>query len=160
MPQLRWFARPVCTSVDPDLPDARSCISAYVAELNRRSETGYDPTAGVSADPHELRPPAGAMLVAYLHGEPVGCGAVKHHAREPSDIKRMWVAEPVRGLGIGKQLLGELESRALAHGARSVRLDTNHNLTEAIAMYRRAGYTEITRYNDEPFADHWFEKRL
>jgi len=146
--------------VDPGHPDAQRCIEAYFAELDRRSESGYDPAAGVSAEPHELRPPAGVLLLAYLRGEPVGCGALKHHARAPSEIKRLWVDGSVRGLGIGRRLLAELEARALEHGAGAVRLDTNRNLSEAIAMYRKAGYAEVPAFNDEPFAHHWFEKDL
>jgi GNAT superfamily N-acetyltransferase len=145
---------------DPEHPDATRCIAAYFAELNRRSETGFDPTAGVSAEPHEIRPPAGALLIAYLHGDAVACGALKHHRDAWTELKRMWVADEVRGLGIGRRLLTALESRARADGARTVRLDTNHNLTEAIVMYRSAGYVEIPRFSDEPFADHWFEKTL
>jgi ribosomal protein S18 acetylase RimI-like enzyme len=53
-----------------------------------------------------------------------------------------------------------MERRATEHGARAVRLDTNRHLTEAIAMYRSAGYVEVPRFNDEPFAHHWFEKRV
>jgi GNAT superfamily N-acetyltransferase len=145
---------------DPDDPDARACIDAYFAELNRRSETPFDPAAGVTADPHELRPPAGIFLLAYLHGEPVGCGAVKNHPGELSEIKRMWVADRARGMGLGRRMLEALERQAAEFGATTVRLDTNRNLTEAIAMYRSAGYTDIERYNDEPFAHHWFQKRL
>jgi DNA-binding MarR family transcriptional regulator/GNAT superfamily N-acetyltransferase len=146
--------------VDPAHRDAQRCLRAYFAELDRRSDSGFDPGAGVSAEPYELRPPAGLLLVAYLRGEPVGCGALKHAPGEPSDIKRMWVAEAVRGLGVGRRLLAELESRARAHGARAVRLETNRALTEAIAMYRQAGYAEVPAFNDEPFAHHWFQKRL
>src|SRR5215208_884366 len=83
---------------DPEHPDARQCLRAYFAELDRRSETGFDPAAGVGAAPHELRPPAGVLLVARLHGAPVGCGALKLHPGAPSEIKRMWVADAVRGL--------------------------------------------------------------
>jgi ribosomal protein S18 acetylase RimI-like enzyme len=54
----------------------------------------------------------------------------------------------------------ELEARALEGGARTVRLETNRTLTEAIAMYRKAGYVEVPAFNDEPFAHHWFEKPL
>ena len=72
----------------------------------------------------------------------------------------MWVAESARGLGIGRRLLAELEARAAAHGARAVRLETNRTLSEAIALYRSAGYVEVPAFNDEPFADHWFEKIL
>lgn len=148
------------TPVDPTHRDARHCFDAYFAELDRRSEAGFDPAAGISAEPHELRPPAGVLLLAYLHAEPVGCGAVKHHRDAPSEIKRMWVADAVRGLGIGRRLLVALEARALEHGARTVRLETNGNLTEAIAMYRRAGYADVPAFNAEPFAHHWFEKDL
>ena len=146
--------------VDPTHPDAEHCVGAYLAELNRRWETGYDPAAGVSAAPHELRPPAGVMLVAYRGAEPVGCGALKHRPGAPTEIKRMWVAESARGLGLGRRLLGALEARAAAPGAEAVRLETNRNLVEAIALYRSAGYVEVAPFNDEPFAHHWFEKRL
>jgi DNA-binding MarR family transcriptional regulator/GNAT superfamily N-acetyltransferase len=147
-------------TVDPTDADARLCIRAYFAELNRRSESGFDPSAGTSAEPHELTPPAGAFLIAYLRGEPAGCGGVKHHPGEASEIKRLWVAESARGLGVGKRLLGALEALIAQSGATTARLDTNRTLVEAIAMYRAAGYVEIPAFNDEPFAHHWFEKRL
>jgi DNA-binding MarR family transcriptional regulator/GNAT superfamily N-acetyltransferase len=146
--------------VDPAHPDARQCIRAYYDELDRRSESGFDPAGGISAEPHELRPPAGLFLVAYLRSEPVGCGAAKHHPGAPSEIKRMWVAESTRGLGLGRRLLAELEEAAARSGARAVRLETNRALTEAIALYRSSGYLEVPAFNDEPFAHHWFEKRL
>ena len=146
--------------VDPNHPDARQCFRAYFAELDRRSESGFDPDTGISAEPHELIPPAGCLLIAYLHEEPVGCGAVKHHRGAPSEIKRMWVSESARGLGLGRRLLEELEARAAASGAAMTRLETNRHLFEAIALYRSAGYREVPAFNDEPFADHWFEKGL
>jgi DNA-binding MarR family transcriptional regulator len=146
--------------VDPAHPDARACVRRYFGELDRRSDSGFDPAQGVSAEPHELRPPAGLLLVAYLRGEPIGCGAVKHHAAAPSEIKRMWVAETARGLGLGRRLLTALEAAAARSGAPAARLETNRTLTEAVALYRSAGYEEVPAFNDEPFADHWFEKPL
>ena len=146
--------------MDPAHRDAVRCLAAYVAELNRRSASGYDPRVGVSAEPHELVPPAGSFLIAYLGHEAVGCGAVKHHRGAPSEIKRMWVTESARGLGIGRRLLSELEASAVKSGADRARLETNRALVEAIAMYRSAGYGEVPAFNEEPFADHWFEKRL
>src|SRR3954470_15449575 len=94
--------------VDPNHPDARGCFEAYFAELDARSESGFDPQAGISAEPDELTPPAGGLLIAYLRAEPIGCGAVKHHPDAPSEIKRMWVSPAARGLGLGRRLLGEL----------------------------------------------------
>jgi len=146
--------------VDPAAADAQRCLRAYFAELDRRTESGFDPTRGVSADPHELRAPAGRFLIAYLGDEPVGCGAVKHLPGGPSDIKRMWVAESARGLGLGRRLLAELESLARDHGAPAARLETNNALTEAIEMYRSSGYVEVPAFNAEPFAHHWFQKPL
>jgi GNAT superfamily N-acetyltransferase len=90
------------TTVDPEHPDAQYCLAEYVAELNRRSERGFDPAVGATALPHEVRPPAGEFFVAYLHGEAVGCGAVKHHKDAPAEIKRMWIAPRARGLGLGR----------------------------------------------------------
>jgi DNA-binding MarR family transcriptional regulator/GNAT superfamily N-acetyltransferase len=147
-------------TTDPRAADARRCLRAYFAELDRRSDTGYDPAAGVSAEPHEMTPPAGRFLVAYLRGEPVACGGVKHHPGEPSDIKRMWVAESARGAGLGRRLLAELEADARRSGAQATRLETNRVLVEAIGLYRSAGYAEVPAFNDEPFGDHWFQKRL
>lgn len=146
--------------VDPDGDDARLCVSAYFAELNERSPVPFNPATGISAEPRELRPPAGALLVAYRREEPVGCGAVKHHAGAPSEIKRMWVSPTARGFGLGRRMLHELEQIAVASGATIARLETNENLVEAINLYRSAGYLEVPAFNDEPFAHHWFEKLL
>lgn len=147
-------------SVDPEHPDARYCLAEYVAELNGRSERGFDPSVGATALPHEVRPPAGEFFVAYLHGEAIGCGAVKHHADAPAEIKRMWIAPSARGLGLGRRLLETLEECAFAAGARVAHIETSAVLTEALSLYRSAGWVEVPRFNDEPFADHWFEKRL
>ena len=146
--------------VDPEHRDAQYCLRSYFAELDRRFDTGFDPTASLPSDPHEIRAPNGLFLVAVLRGEPVGCGALKFHGDEPTEVKRMWVAPSARGLGLGRRLLFELEARAAAHGSHTVHLETNKTLTEAIAMYRSSGYVEVDAFNDEPYGDHWFAKTL
>lgn len=146
--------------VDPASRDARRCIQAYVSELNRRSHLPFDPAKGASVEPSEMTPPAGLFLVAYRHGEAVGCGGVRHRPGGPSEIKRLWVAEPARGLGIGRRIHGELEAEARRSGATTVRLETNSTLVESIAMYRSSGYRDVEPFNDEPFATHWFAKEL
>ncbi len=146
--------------VDPDHEHARYCRDAYYAEIDRRFEHGFDLEQSITAEGDQLRPPAGVLLVAYLHGEPVGCGALRCPAGGPGTLKRMWVAGAARGLGIGRRLLAELESRAAAHGCAAVRLETNRALREAIELYRSAGYVEVAPFNDEPHADHWFTKAL
>jgi GNAT superfamily N-acetyltransferase/DNA-binding HxlR family transcriptional regulator len=147
-------------AVDPGGPDARRCLRAYFAELDRRADRPFDPTKGSPAEPTDLRGTAGSFLVAYLHDAPIGCGAVKHPPGAPSEIKRMWVAESARGLGIGRLLLEHLEQLARERGCELLRLETNRALVEAIALYRSAGYEEVAAFNREPFADHWFAKQL
>jgi DNA-binding MarR family transcriptional regulator/GNAT superfamily N-acetyltransferase len=147
--------------VDPESPDAQRCLRAYVAELNRRApDRGFDPRRGATAEPHEVRPPNGAFVVVYLRGEAVGCGAVKHHPGAVTDIKRMWLAESARGLGLGRRLLEHLEGLAREHGSAEAHMETSDVLPEAIALYRSAGYAEVAPFNDEPFADRWFAKPL
>jgi DNA-binding MarR family transcriptional regulator/GNAT superfamily N-acetyltransferase len=148
------------SAVDPEHPAAQYCLAEYVAELNRRSRRRFDPSVGATALPHEVRPPAGEFFVAYLHGEAVGCGAVRHHADAPAEIKRMWIASPVRGLGLGRRLLERLEACARGGGARVAHIETSAVLVEALSLYRSTGWVEVPAFNDEPFADHWFEKAL
>jgi DNA-binding MarR family transcriptional regulator/GNAT superfamily N-acetyltransferase len=145
---------------DPASADARWCLEQYVLELNERFDVGWDPARSISAQAHELVPPAGLFLVAHLHQQPVGCGALKFHADAPTELKRMWVAPQVRGLGVGRRLLQELERHAREAGITVLHLETNRALTEAIALYRRSGYREVAAFNDEPYAHHWFEKYL
>jgi DNA-binding MarR family transcriptional regulator/GNAT superfamily N-acetyltransferase len=146
-------------AADPASADARACFEAYFRELEERFEAGFDPARTVSADPEELVPPAGLFLIAQLDGHPVGCGALKVKARRLGEVKRMWVAPDARGLGIAQRLLDALEKHAAQMGLETLQLDTNRALKEARALYARNGYREIPRYNDNPYADHWFEKR-
>ncbi|MEA5363181.1 MarR family winged helix-turn-helix transcriptional regulator [Amycolatopsis sp., V23-08] len=142
----------------PGHPDARFCLGEYFAELARRFDGGFEPERSNPAADDEMTPPAGVLLVATLRGEPVGCGALKFHDGAPAEVKRMWVAPSARGLGLGRRLLGELEAHAAANGVRTLRLETNRALAEAIGLYRAAGYREVPAFNDEHYADHWFEK--
>jgi DNA-binding MarR family transcriptional regulator/GNAT superfamily N-acetyltransferase len=146
--------------VDPASPDAAASLAAYFRELDERFDAGFDPARSLTADVDEMRAPRGLFVVARLHGEAIGCGGVKLYADRPAYIKRMWVSPRTRGLSLGRRLLSELEALAAANGAHAVQLETNRALVEAIAMYRSAGYVEVAPFNDEPYADHWFEKAL
>jgi DNA-binding MarR family transcriptional regulator/GNAT superfamily N-acetyltransferase len=148
------------TLTDPDTPAARWCIEQYFDELAGRFEAGFDPARSISAEAQELTPPAGLLLLARLRDEPIGCGALKLHENAPGEIKRMWVAPRARGLGLGRRLLKELERHAEEMGVRVLHLETNQTLSEAIELYRHSGYQEVEAFNDEPYAHHWFEKRL
>ena len=145
---------------DPADPAARACVRAYVEELGRRFDAGFNPARSLPAADQEMSPPAGVFLVATLHSEAVGCGGLKFHDSAPAEVKRMWVAPAARGLGLGRRLLTELESHAAMHGVTVLRLETNGSLAEAISLYRSSGYHEVAAFSDEPYAHHWFEKTL
>jgi DNA-binding MarR family transcriptional regulator len=142
-------------SEDPTSSDARWCLGHYFADLDEMFEEGFDLQPGeLAADPN------GVFLMARLGGQPAGCGVITAIEPGVGEIKRMWVDHPHRGLGIAKRLLAALEETARRQGFERIRLDTNRALDTAKAMYRSAGYRDIERYNDNPYADHWFEKKL
>jgi DNA-binding MarR family transcriptional regulator/GNAT superfamily N-acetyltransferase len=150
----------VIERVDPASPSARWCWAQYFAELDRRFPGGFDPGTSLHVEDRDFVPLRGAFLVASIDGETVGGGAVKLSAPHVGWLKRMWIADAARGLGIGRRLLDALEREALALGATRMRLDTNKTLKEAIALYRSAGYRRVGAFNAERYATHWFEKRL
>ena len=135
-------------------------MGRYFAELDERFPAGFDPGDTLVADAGDLEAPRGVFVVARADEAPVACGGVQTIDDGVGEIKRMWVDEAMRGRGLGRRLLAELEDQCRSLGHHTVRLDTNSRLPEAVAMYRRSGYSEIERYNDNPYPDHWFEKRL
>jgi GNAT superfamily N-acetyltransferase len=143
-----------------DSAESQACLNAYFSELGSRFPRGFDPAASVSADPDELRPPAGQFLLVRCGCRPRGCGAIKHLGAGIGEVKRMWLHPELRGRGAGRKLLAALEACSRELGIHTLRLDTSAHLAEAIALYRASGYLEIAPYNDNPYADYWFEKRL
>jgi len=143
---------------DPTSPVAREVVGRYFAEIGRRF--GFDPAGEADKDAALLVPPAGLFVVAVSDGDPVACGGLQTIAAGVGELKRMWVHDDWRGAGLGSRLLRYLEDQARALGHGTLRLDTNGALTEAITMYERTGYRRIDRYNDNPWATHFFEKSL
>jgi len=145
---------------DPDGLAAQQCLQRYYAEIAARFRGGFDPARGAPPGSGEFAAPRGCLLIARLFGAPIGCGALRTFAVGIGEIKRMWIAPDARGLGLGRRLLAELEQQARRRRMRAIRLDTNSALSEALALYRSSGYREIRRFNDNPYAQHWFEKKL
>jgi GNAT superfamily N-acetyltransferase len=143
-------------AADPTSPAATACLAAYYAELDRRFPGGFTPP---DPDPSLalMVPPAGTFLIA---GRSLGCVALLPESPGIAEVKRLWVAEAARGRGLGGQLMAAVADAARALGYARLRLDTSAHLPGAVAMYRRAGWTEIARYNANPFAHHWFETPL
>jgi len=145
---------------DPRSDAARFCLDAYAAELDAVFDGGFDPAVSRPVDPELLSAPQGVLLVARLRTAPIACGALRLHPGEAAEIKRVWVAPAARRLGVARRVLSELEEHARRSGATVVHLDTNRALRAATALYRASGYEAVAPFNDEPYAHHWFEKRL
>jgi len=147
-------------AADPASPQAQHCLRRYFAELAVRFPGGFDLSRDGTGNSADLAPPDGCLLIARLAGEPVGCAGLRPLEPGVGEIKRMWVAPGARGCGIGRRFLGELEQLARRRGMRALRLDTHSSLGEALGLYRSCGFREIARFNDNPYAHHWFEKIL
>jgi GNAT superfamily N-acetyltransferase len=150
----------VLEPADPRSQDALYCLHAYYDELAARFETGFD--VNLSADPEatDMMPPRGQFLLAMSDGLPLGCVGLKGTDKGYAEIKRLWIAPSARGLGLAKRLMTEIEARARGLGIAKLRLDTNSALPEAVALYQNTGWTQIDRFNDDPYPDWFFEKHL
>ncbi|WP_050406516.1 bifunctional helix-turn-helix transcriptional regulator/GNAT family N-acetyltransferase [Bradyrhizobium embrapense] len=146
--------------MDPRSEAARYCLGEYYAELARRFKQGFD--VKLSRDPNakDMVRPRGSFIVAMSDGLPIGCVGLKGTSGEYAEIKRLWVAPAARGLGLGRRLMDAAESAARELDIAVLRLDTNSALAEAGQLYRRTGWTEIPRFNDDPYPDLFFEKHL
>ncbi|MBL0885704.1 bifunctional helix-turn-helix transcriptional regulator/GNAT family N-acetyltransferase [Myceligenerans indicum] len=145
-------------TVDPLSDGARSAVGRYVTEL--ATLFPFAPGEPSERDAAELRAPSGRFVLAVDDGEPVACGGLRDLGDGVAEIKRMWVHPGWRGAGLATRLLRHLETLAAEAGHTRVRLDTNEHLEAAIALYQRAGYRQVDRYNENPDATHFFEKRL
>lgn len=147
--------------VDPHSPDAAAAMSAYFDELAATFPDGFEYGDALGSGSDSMRLPAGAFVIAYnAGGDVAACGGIQRIDDTTGEIKRMWVAPVGRGKGLGRALLEHLESVVTDLGYSDVVLDTNDTLGPAIAMYETAGYEHVERYNDNPYADHWFRKQL
>ncbi len=147
---------------DPRSADAQWAMGSYFAELDERFTTGFDvdEARDEDAEADALSAPGGGFVVIRTDGVAIGCGGVRRFDEHVAEIKRMWIHPEWRGLELGRRLLEHLEQFAADQGRTRVVLDTNSNLTEAIAMYESMGYESIERYNDNPYAQRWFAKSL
>jgi GNAT superfamily N-acetyltransferase len=144
----------------PHDPASRVCLERYYAELDVRFPGGFVVEQSFDPEPAQLLPPQGAFLVAFAGDEPVGCVGLKGTCADYSEIKRMWIDPAMRGSGLARALMKAAEDAARALGVTLLRLDTHSALANAIAIYRHWGWSEIPRFNDDPYAEVFFEKSL
>jgi GNAT superfamily N-acetyltransferase len=113
-------------------------------------------------DPADVAGGRGAFAIARLAGRPVGCGALRVLEPGIGEVKRIFVAADVRGRGLARRILAELESAALGLGLTTLRLETGTRQPDAIRLFESAGYTHIERFGEyagDPFSV-CLEKRI
>ena len=146
--------------MNPRSEEARYCLGAYYAELGRRFSQGFDVSLSRDPDAKDMRRPRGSFIVAMSDTLPIGCVGLKGTDHGYAEIKRLWVAPAARGLRLGRRLMDAAENAARELSITLLRLDTNSALPEAGRLYRTTGWREIPRFNDDPYPDLFFEKRL
>lgn len=148
--------------VDVDVEDPRfiSCMQQFAKDVAKATGLDFNLEQTASADLSKMRPPKGGCLLAVSEGLPIGCVALTAFAEGEGEVKRLWISPAARGLGLSKRLMREIELRAQRLGMTRLVLDTNGALSAALGLYRASGWSEIERYNDNPYAQHFFEKRL
>jgi GNAT superfamily N-acetyltransferase len=124
---------------------AGQLVTAALADLGARYGGSGDDTP---VDVAEFDPPAGVFLVAYLDGEPVGCGGWRSHgdSGEIAELKRMYTAPAARGRGVARAVLAAVERSAREHGRKRIILECGDKQPEAIAMYQSGGYERIENF--------------
>lgn len=103
-----------------------------------------------------------SLYVAREDGVALGTAAIVDRGDGSAELKRMFVTDTARGLGVGRSLLGAIEAHARAAGIILVQLETGLPQAAAIALYERAGYRQIARfgqYTNDP-SSYCMEKRL
>jgi putative acetyltransferase len=86
------------------------------------------------------------VVIAYVNGQPSGCGCFKKYADDTVEIKRMFVNTGNRGMGIAYAILEELEKWARELQYKYAVLETAEKQQEAINLYYKAGYTLTENY--------------
>jgi putative acetyltransferase len=117
-------------------------VSRLIEAQQAEMAAFYDGEGGSGAPPRdeEFLPPGGVFLAALRDGEIIGCGGICRLDEGVAEIRRMYVAPPARGLGVGRRLLEALEAEAVSLGYGNVRLETGRLQREAIGLYESAGY--------------------
>jgi GNAT superfamily N-acetyltransferase len=137
--------------------------STLLRELNDLLDAQYPGRAarpGSVTTPDEMVPPDGVFLVGYDAGRPIAIGGIRRLQDGICELKRMYVVPDARSAGAGRALLVALEDAARGLGYSRVRLDAGPRQGHSRTLFRKTGYVEIGKYNDNHIATYFAEKRL
>ncbi|MBL8307570.1 MAG: GNAT family N-acetyltransferase [Rubrivivax sp.] len=136
-----------------DVPAVRDLFREYAASLNI-DLCFQNFEAELAALPGDYAPPAGALLLALVDGQPAGCGALRPlpEADYPNacEMKRLFVRRAFRRFGLGRLLAERLMDLATQAGYSAMLLDTLDDMEAARGLYATLGFEEIPPYYFNP----------
>ncbi len=106
--------------------------------------------AELNALPGKYGPPDGILILALVDSKPLGCIALRKISEDICEMKRLYVRNDYRGLGIGKKLIGMIIEEAKKLKYRYIRLDTLPTMQKAQELYRSFGFYDIESYVYNP----------
>ena len=134
-------------AIDPETP-RQPDVARLIGELDAYFARLYPPESNHLLDIEALCAPAIRFFVARLDGEALGCGALRVDPAGYGEVKRMYVVPAARGRKLGRSILLRIEREARASGLACLRLETGIHQSEALALYRSAGYRERGPFGD------------
>ncbi len=144
---------------EADLPAVRRLFEEYAASLEiDLAFQGF--AAELDSLPGKYAPPRGALILAERDGEPCGCVALRPIDGQTCEMKRLFVRESGRGLGVGRQLIGRILEEARAKGYTAMRLDTLPSMQGAVRLYRSFGFQDTEPYVYNPLPGAMFMEKL
>ena len=149
MPDASLHIRRVRTIAD--IEATARLLNAYASSLE--VDLGFqDFAAEIRTLPGKYAAPAGELLLARdTHDVPLGCVGLRPMRPDGCcEMKRLYVTPQARGLRLGKALVDAIIAEAVRIGYREMRLDTLPTMTEAISLYRKAGFIPIEPYYATP----------
>jgi putative acetyltransferase len=115
-------------------------VVRLIEQLDAYLQGLYPPECNHLMPVELLRQPNVTFIVARVDGRAAGCGAFVKHDAGYAELKRMFVLPEFRGLGLGHQILENLENRIEAAGLSVIRLETGVSQHPAVRLYQRFGY--------------------
>lgn len=148
----------------PDSAAAAAIVHAYLTEVASRwygrAATPAEIERAAAEEPFDdLQGPTGVFLLARDEGDAVACAGARFLG-EVAELTKVFTLPSRRGRGAGAQLIARIEDLCRERGLSLIRLDTRAELAEACALYEWLGYVQVDAFNDEPYSDRWYAKRL